>query len=351
MASQTIDKAIEKIKQDIANNKLAPIYLLKGEEPYYIDLISNDFEKNIIKDESVKDFNLNVLYGKDTSANNIIAVCRQAPFMSDKMIVILKEAQLMDKKQWNLLLPYFQKPSPSTVLVIGFKKNYDASSKGLDIKIKNQIVKSGGFVLESEKLKYEYQVTKWIEGFLKGKHLTFSPQVPNMLYEYLGTDLQKIANEVNKLLINLKDRNNITTADVNEYIGISKDYNVFELQNALFNKNILKANVIVNYFEQNTKENPIQMILPVLFSAFSKLLVASQTKPTTLENVAKNLNTSSFIAKSYMEALKFYSSDNLLKIINIFNEYDLKSKGINTPSYTSDGDLLKELVYKILHTR
>lgn len=351
MAKANIDDKIKQIRVDIKENNTAPIYLLKGEEPYYIDLLAEYFEKNIIKDDNAKDFNLNILYGKDISAIQLMGICRQIPIMADKMVVILKEAQLMDKKQWSILLPYFQKPSPTTILVICFKKSYDSSGKGLDVKVKNQLVKGGAVIVESEKLKYDYQVSKWIKNYFKNKGLTCEEQGLNMLYEYLGSDLQKIANEIDKMLINISEQKQITVQNISSYIGISKDYNVFELQNALFNKDIIKSNRIINYFEQNPKENPIQMIFPILFSGFQKLLIASEVPSGMESEIASKLNTSPFIAKSYVQSLRFYSTEGLLDIISLFNEYDLKSKGIGAANFLTDADLLKELVYKILHTK
>lgn len=342
MATISIYSQLKQIKDCIQNNDLLPLYLLKGDESYYIDLICNEFENKII-DQSVKDFNQSVLYGKDTNAVQIISLCRQYPLMSDKKLVILKEAQLMEKNQWAKLLIYLNHPLQSTILVICNK------SQNFDLSCKNAILKNKGMVFESNKLK-EYQVPKWIIDFVHAKNFSIDESCANMLCEYLGNDLQKIANEIGKMILNIKNRKNITKEDISENVGISKDYNVFELQHALGTKNIIKANNIINYFAQNPKENPMQLVIPILFAFFTKLLIASQVSPKNASNVANALNfKSEYAVKDYMTALNHYSVQQLLNIISLFNEYDLKSKGINVSPMLSDRELMRELVFKILH--
>jgi len=338
----SIDTQIKQIRNDIKNKSLSSLYLLKGDEQYYIDLICNDFENKVI-DETSRDFNQAIVFGKQTNASQLISLCRQYPLMADKRLVILKEAQLMDKNQWGKLLIYLKSPQLSTVFVICNKV------KEFDVKCKNAIVKSGGVVVESNKLK-DYQVPKWIMNFFAGKKFKIDDQCANMLCDYLGNDLQKIANEVNKMLLNIKDRTEITKNDINEFIGISKDYNVFELQNALSRKDVIKVNTIINYFEQNPKENPIQLIFPILFSFFCKLLIASQVPTRNDTDIATALNLKSiYVAKDYIVALNYYSTKQLLNIVALFNEYDLKSKGIGASPMLTEGNLLREFVFKILH--
>lgn len=342
MAAASIDSQIKQVKNSIKTKDLSALYLFYGEEPYYIDLLCHEFENNVI-DEANRDFNQTILYGKDTNASQLISLCRQYPLMSDKKLVILKEAQMMDKKEWEKFLIYLTQPLTSTVLVICNK------SKSFDTKCKNAIVKNKGIVVISDKIK-DYQVSKWIISYVAGKKFIIDETSAEMLFEYLGNDLQKIANEVNKMILNIKQRTNITKEDISEFIGISKEYNIFELQNALSRKNVVKANQIINYFAQNPKENPIQLIIPILFSYFTKLLIASQVTSRNPREIASVLGFSSpFIANDYVTALNYYSTEQLLNIISLFNEYDLKTKGIGTYAMITDAELLKELVFKILH--
>ena len=341
-----INLQIKTVRENIKKRTLAPVYLLKGEEPYYIDLLCNEFE-NIIPPDA-KDFNLSVFYGKDTLAEQIISSCRQYPMMADLKVVILKEAQLFDKKQWPMCLSYFQSPIKSTVLVICQKGKLDANGKGFDLSYQNTITKNGGVVIESSAVA-DYNIPKWIENYIKDKGLNAGYEEIRLLSDSLGNNLSKIANEIDKLLINIKNTKNISVDDISKYIGISRDYNVFELQKALGQKQIFKANQILDYFEKNPKDNPIQMIIPVLFGFFSKLLTASQSKARTADSLAIAIGVNKFAAKDYLFTLNNYNTLQLLRIMDIFSEYDLKSKGIGKAPLTSDICLLKELVYKILH--
>ena len=342
MAVLSLESQIKRIRDDIKSKTLSPIYLLKGTESYYIDLVCAEFENELI-DESARDFNQNILYGKDSTATQIISLCRQYPLMYDKKLVILKEAQLMEKGQWEKLKIYLDNPLASTVLVICFK------AESFDIRCKNLIAKHDGVILNSDKLK-DYQVPKWIVSYVNSKKFTINELDANMLYEYLGNDLQKIANEIGKMTLNIKGRTLITKNDINEFIGISKDYNVIELQNALGRKDTFQANNIINYFAQNPKVNPIERILPILFSYFTKLLIASQVTIRNADTIAATLNFKSpYAAREYLTALNYYSTKQLLSIISLFSEYDLKSKGIGASSMMTDAEILKELVFKILH--
>lgn len=343
MASATsIETQVKQIRSDIKNKTLAPVYLLTGEEQYYIDLICTDFENKVV-DEASRDFDQAIVFGKQATASLLISLCRQYPLMSDKRLVVLKEAQLMDKGQWAKLLIYLQSSQPSTTFVICNKADK------FDTKCKNAISKNGGVVVESAKLK-DYQVPKWIANFVASKKYKIDDLCANMICEYLGNDLQKVANEINKMILNIHDRVEITQNDITEFIGVSKEYNVFELQNALSKKDVMKVNTIINYFEQNPKENPIQSIMPILFSYFNKLLIASQVPSRMDADIAAALNLRSpFFAKDYVAALNYYSTKQLLDIVALFNEYDLKSKGIGASPLLTEGNLLREFVFKILH--
>lgn len=341
MAS-SIDTQVKQIKEYIKKNTLAPIYLLKGDEAYYIDLICNEFETKLIN-PSDRDFNQTVIYGKEATAQQLITLCRQFPFMGDKQLVILKEAQLMPKNEWEDFAIYLNKPLSSTILVICYK-----SQKFVDVKTKNIITKQGGVVIESAKIK-DHNVPSWITSYIKSINFTIDDGGVDILCGLLGNNLQNIANEINKLILNLNGRTHITTADIQEFIGISKDYNVFELQKALGLKDAVKANTIINYFEKNPKDNPIQVILPILFAYFVKLLIASQLPLKNSNTIAGALGISSYFAKDYITPLNFYNTEQLLNIISLFNEYDLKSKGIGVSPLKTDAGLMKELVFKIIH--
>src|SRR5574344_185586 len=335
-------ETINQIYKDIESKKLSPIYLLSGEETYYIDLIADKFENTLMPEES-RDFNQTVLYGESTSANEIVSVCRQYPLMSDLRLVIIKEAQILDKREWTKLSVYFSAPLSSTILVICNK------NKTFDIKTKNIITKNKGVVFDSKKVS-DSGLGKWIKEYVKEKGFVIDEQSITLISEYLGNNLQKIDNELKKLILNIKDRKNITTEDITNNIGISKDYNVFELEKALATKNVFKANQIISYFEKNQKANPIQLIIPNLFSFFVKVFIASQTQTHTPQEIAQALGFSnSYFAQDYIKAITYYSSQQIISIIKLFEEYDMKTKGMNVSPLTTEGDLLKELIFKIIH--
>lgn len=340
MATESI--TFKQVKDNINKKELAPIYLLFGEEPYFIDVLAKEFEEKVI-DDSAKDFNFNVIYGKDANANLLIPFLRQYPLMSDRRLVILKEAQMIDKREWEKMDVYFSQPQSSTCFVICYKNKTFPS-----VKIKNLMVKNGAVVFESKKL-YENKVGTWISSYIKESGYTFDERIVNVLVDRLGTDLQKIANEISKMQLNLKETKHISLDDVYNYIGISKDYNVFELQKYLACKDVLKCNEIIDYFSKNTKENPIQMVVSVLFSFFAKTLVASQTQPRTSQAVAQALHTTPYMVRDYMTAINNYSMPKLFEIVALFEEYDLKTKGMDVSPLSNDGELLKELIFKMLH--
>lgn len=340
MATSSV--TFKQVKDNITKGNLAPIYLLLGEESYYIDVLTKEFEDKVI-DNDAKDFNFNVIYGKEANANLLIPFLRQYPLMSDKRLVILKEAQMIDKREWGKMDVYFSQPQSSTCFVICYKNKTFPS-----VKMKNLLTKNGGVVFESKKL-YEDKVGAWIASYIKEGGYTYDERIINVLVDKLGTDLQKIANEISKMQLNIKGTKHITLDDVYNYIGMSKDYNVFELQKYLARKDILKCNQIIDYFSKNPKENPIQMVISNLFSFFAKTLVASQTQPCTSQAVALALHTTPYLVRDYMTALNNYSMPKLFEIIALFEEYDLKTKGMDISPLSEDGELLKEFIFKILH--
>ena len=324
---------------ELESGKYRPIYFLMGDESYFIDKITEFIAKNVLPPEQHA-FNQIVMYGKDATAALIDNTSRRFPMMTDKMVVIVKEAQNI--RSIDKLLHYAQNPLESTILVINYKYKKLAKNK----KIYKAIAKNG-LIFESKKL-YENQVPAWINNYLKEKKFTINPIATKLLVDYLGTDLSKVSNELDKLIISLKAGTQITPSHIEQNIGISKDYNVFELQKALTQRNALKANKIVKYFAANPKNNPFILTVTSLFYFFSKILLVHSLSDKNKFSVAKALKINPFFADDFLMAAKTFNVRKLFYIISILREYDLKSKGVNNASM-SEGELLKELVFKIIH--
>lgn len=333
-------KKYEDIVSSFKTKTFSPIYILTGDEPFYIDELTKRFEDSIL-DESEKDFNQVVLYGRDIKVDDIIANAKQYPVMADYRIVVVREAQDIEKKDWAKFDSYFENPIPTSIIVICYK--YKTIEKAFAKKV-DKI----GILFESKKL-YDNTIAQWIINYGKTIDLKIQPQVSQIIADYLGNNLEKIANELSKLKLNLQPKEEITINHIEQHIGISKDYNVFELQKALATRNIITANKIINYFEANPKENPIQVIFPSLFSYFTKILIATQVKDKTPQNVAKEIGVNTYFVRDYMSALNIYSLDKLFQIISLIREYDLKSKGLDISPSTTNGELMKELIFKITH--
>lgn len=329
----------EDIIKDLKNKIYKPIYFLFGEESYFIDQITDFIAENVLE-ETEKAFNQTVLYGKDSKIEDVINAAKRFPMMSNHQVLIVKEAQ--DLKQIEKLQFYAEQPLNSTILVINFKKKtFDKRKKVY------KALKKAGVIFESKRL-YEYQIGSWINTYLKNKKYKISPVSSKLLTDFLGTDLSKISNELDKLMITLPENSTITPEHIEKNIGISKDYNVFELQNALGKKNILKANRIINHFANNPKDNPMVMIIINLFGYFSKILSYHYTKDKSPNNVASVLGVHPYFVKDYVSAAQKYNTRKTVAIISLLREYDMKSKGYGNAS-TTHGDLLKELTFKILH--
>jgi DNA polymerase-3 subunit delta len=330
----------EEIISDLKKRIFKPVYFLAGEEPYYIDLVTDYAENNILA-EAEKSFNQIVIYGDDTTVPAIIETARRFPMMASHQVVIIKEAQTV-KKIEDLLI-YVEKPMPSTILVLNYKyKSIDKRTKFY------KALETHGVYFESARLR-DYQVPAWIERYLMIKGIKTDPSASAMLTEYLGTDLHKIANELDKLIITLpQGKPMITTALIEKNIGISKDYNNFELQKAIGEKNILKANMIINYFANNPKDNPITLSISSLFSYFSKLLTYHYLTDKSKNNVASLLKVNPYFVKDYEVSASKYNVSKTVQVISLLRTYDMKSKGYGDVS-SEPGDLLKEMVFKILH--
>ncbi len=336
-----------------------PVYFLMGDEPYFIDMVSDYIEKNVL-DEMEKEFNQTVMYGADVTADDVFAAARRFPMMSEYQVIIVKEAQNIkniagkekegdsekekkgaEKAKFPIEL-YLDNPQKSTILVICYKyKSVDkrtAIYKQLDKK---------AVILESKKI-YDNQVAAWIDNYLKGKGYIIGPKASSILAECLGTSLSKITNELDKLMINLPAKSEITLDIIEANIGISKDFNVFELQNALGKKDVLKANRIINYFAANEKEHPLPMTLSILFGYFYKLMLYHALPDKSKNSVMAGLGVPFNFVEDYKLAASNFPMDKLKRIFSYLREYDLKSKGVDNGS-SSNGELLKEMVFKILH--
>jgi DNA polymerase-3 subunit delta len=330
----------EEILSDLKNRIFKPVYFLAGEEPYYIDLIIKYIEEKVLPEDE-KAFNQIIVYGDDTNIPAIIDTAKRFPMMASHQVLIVKEAQSL-KKIEDLCL-YLEKPLLSTILVISYKY------KTLDKRTKlYKTLENHGSYFESARVR-DYLIPAWIEKYLMIKGIKTDPSASAMLTEYLGTDLHKIVNELDKLIITLPaGKPVITTSLIEKNIGISKDYNNFELQKAIGEKNLLKANMIVHYFSNNQKENPITLSIASIFGFFSKLLTYHYLTDKSKNNVAAMLKVNPFFVRDYETSATKYNVSKTLQVISLLRTYDMRSKGYADPG-TDPGDLLKELVYKILH--
>ena len=311
-----------------------------GEESYFIDKITDYISKNVLSDAE-KTFNQLVLYGKDTDTANVINAAKRFPMMANHQVVIIKEAQNL--KKIEDFIYYIEKPLKSTILVICYKYGKLDKRKKLF-----KIVHENAVVFESDKL-YESQIPDWINAYLKNHKLTIDQGAAVLLTEFLGTDLEKIANELDKLSIILPEgTTKINAGHIERNIGISKDYNNFELTKALSGKSVVKAYRIINYFANNPKNNPLVVTLGILSNFFSKVLSYHFLPDKSKYSVAAALNIKTFFLSEYEMAAKKYSVVKIIAIISYLREYDLKSKGIGSNN-VPDGELLKELIFKILH--
>ncbi|MBN1462311.1 MAG: DNA polymerase III subunit delta [Paludibacteraceae bacterium] len=337
MAKQ--DNNFNQLFSSLKKKEYKPIYLLMGEEPYYIDLLSNYMQENILS-EMEQEFNLTVLYGKDVDMPTVINAAKRFPMMAPYQLIIVKEAQHI--KNYELLLHYLQNIQSSTILVFCYK--YGTIDKRL--KIVGEIDKVG-VVFTSNALR-DYQVTPWIKDYVRTKNLSIDEKAAALLAEFLGTDLGRIVSEVDKLIITKPANSNVITDElIEKNIGISKDYNNFELQNALLTKNEVKAQKIVFYFDKNPKNNPLVVTISVLFGFYVNLLQYHYTDNKNPASVASELGINPFFVKDYETASKNYSASKCMQNISLIREFDAKAKGVK--SRASNGELLKELVFKLMH--
>jgi DNA polymerase-3 subunit delta len=331
---------VVKIINDIKAGNIKPIYFLMGEEPYYIDRITEYLENNILTEDE-KGFNQMVLYGRDTTVDDIVANAKRYPMMAERQVVIVKEAQEL-AKTIDKLESYAENPQPTTVLVIAYK--YKTLDKRKKI---TKTLDKHGLVYESKKM-YENQVGDWIKRVLKGRGYDIEPKAMMMLVEFLGNDLSRIANELTKLEIILPKGSTITPHHIEENIGFSKDFNVFEFRKAIGEKNQVKAYQIAAYFAQNQKDNPIVMTTGLVFSFFSSLLQYHGLKDKSPGNVAKVLKVNPYFLKDYDVALRNYPMRKVSAIVGMLRTIDVKSKGVGANALPQ-GDLLKEMLVGIFN--
>jgi DNA polymerase III subunit delta len=335
----------EGILEQLRKKEFAPVYFLQGEEPYYIDLISDYIEQHALQ-EHEKGFNQVVIYGKDVDVATVLLQAKRFPMMAERSVVIVKEAQSIqdiDKEDpGKLLEAYLKNPLPSTILVFGYKHKTLDGRKALSKAFAQHSV-----MLTTKKL-YDNQVPAWVTGYLKSKSIKATPQAIQQLSEFIGADLSRLANEIDKLLLNLKPGQTIDERVVQENVGISKEYNIFELQASIIAQDVLKANRIVNYFEANPKNNPVIPNIGMLFSFFTKLLSLHAAADKSEAGLKKLLGQQAWKLKEFQHALRIYPINRVVDIIHYLREADLQSKGI-TGGDMSEADILRELVFKILH--
>jgi len=329
------------IVKDIENRNFKPLYLLQGEEPYYIDVISKKLQEHVLQ-EHERDFNETVVYGKDCDILSLITDASGYPMMSDYKLVLIREAQDIKEKDLELLERYVESPSPTTVFALAYKyKKLDARkkvTKGFAAK---------GIVYTSDKIR-EYQLGDWIRDYLKSKDYTITPKATSLLVDFLGNDLSKIVNELDKLSLLVQKGTAINEVHIEENIGISKDYNVFELTNAVLIRDYVKALKIVDYFAHNPKAGSIIQVIPNLFTAFIRIMRIHFATTKSEDYLASYFKVHPFVVKELMKSTKIYPPKKAAANVSILHEYDLKAKGINNSSFT-EGDLMREMIFKLLH--
>jgi DNA polymerase III subunit delta len=339
MKHKSMDEVL-KIVNDIKAGKLKPIYFLMGEEPYYIDRLSDYIENNVLTEEE-KGFNQTVLYGRDVTVEDIVSAAKRYPMMAERQVIIVKEAQDL-VKTIDKFESYASDPVPTTVLVLCYKyKTLDKRKKV------TKLFEKSGLVFESKKL-YDNQVGQWITRVLQAKKYSIEPKASAMLVEFLGTNLEKINNELEKLQIILPVGSTISANHIEENIGFSKDFNIFELRKAIGEKNQLKSYKIAQYFSENPKDHPLVMTTGMLFSFFVQLLQYHGLKDKNPKNVAAVLKVNPFFLKDYDVALRNYPMKKVSKIVTLLREIDVKSKGVGANALPQH-ELLKEMLVGIFN--
>ena len=330
----------KQLKESIKSGNYYPVYLLTGDENYYIDEVSNFIESSVV-DESLRDFDQVILYGRDTNMRAVLSNAKQFPVMSPVRLVMVKEAQNIDSDEWDPLVEYLNHPQPQTLLVFCYRhKKLDKRKKVY------KTILNKGCVFESAKM-YDDRLPDWIGTYVNNHGTSITQKGAMLIAEYIGNDLGKIANELSKVFITLRPGEPIDENIIERNIGISKDYNVFELQKAIGRRDVVKCNRIVNHFAANPKDNPIQMVVSMLYSFFIKVMIYHQLPDKT--KAVGVLNVNSFFIRDYATAASNYPLPKLASCIGYLYEADLRSKGMYNSGNVTDGELLKELIFKIIH--
>ncbi len=330
--------AVEKIIAEWQKGKFKPVYWLEGDEEYHIDK-AIDYAEHHILTESEASFNRTVFYGRDANWADVINACRRYPMFSERQVVLLKEAQHM--RDIEKLEPYVDNPLSSTIFVVSYK------DKKVDGRTKFAKVLKEKAVLVSTKKMYDNQLPEWTQELVQSKGLSISPKGLALLVDHIGNDLSRIENEIDKISVNLGKRKSITEEDIEEFVGVSKEFNVFELQAALAKKDLAKAIRIVQYFEANPKAAPIQLVLPSLYSFFSKVIMVFGAGSREEKAVATALGVNPFFVKDYLHAANLYGYEGAERVLLLLHQYNLKSIGIHSAD-TEDASLLKEMIAKMM---
>jgi DNA polymerase-3 subunit delta len=329
--------------RDLEARHFLPLYYLMGDESYYIDKISNWIAENVLQPEE-RDFNQTVLFGSDVTASQIVDAAKRYPMMSEYQVLIVKEAQNI--KNTEPLEKYFKAPMPSTILVMCHKNGFVDGRKKEYVKS----IQQAGVLFESRKLR-ERDLPAFIEGYLQAKNVTIDPKSTQLIADSIGADLSRLVGELDKVLLSLpQEDRRVTPQVVEDQIGVSKDFNGYELRDAIVNRNIFKANQIVKYFDENPKAGSIYSFLPLLFNYFQNLMLAHYCpQKNSQDRVAKWLDLGKeWLAKEYMTGMKHYSAMKVMQILSKIREIDAKSKGLDNPN-TPPGELMRELIFFILH--
>ncbi len=330
----------EKVLREWKINAFKPVYWLEGDEPYFIDILVDYAEKKILT-EAEASFNLTVFYGKDADWAEVVNACRRYPMFAEKQVVILKEAQHM--RDIEKLEGYIDRPLASTIFVVSHKEKKVDGRKGLGKKLKDSKLVE----LFTTKKLYDNQLPEWAGQIVKEMGLTIGPKALHMLVDHIGNDLNRIENEIEKLTLNLGSKKTITEDDVEKYIGVSKEFNVFELQAAVAQKDLARCIRIIQYFESNPKAGPIQLILPAIYNFFSKLYILNSMQGVDERSAAAAIGVNPYFVKDYMAAARKYDYAGVEKVLLLLHEYNLRTVGVHDGG-TSDAGLLKEMVVKIM---
>lgn len=339
-----MDISSEVLLKEIKAKKFRPVYFLHGEEPYYIDVLVEELENRVVP-ESERGFNQFILYGKDTDVPGVLSYARRFPFMAERQLIVVKEAHKLggieQKEQQLRLEEYAKNPLLSTVLVFAFQAKADERKtfvKAFDLH---------GVAMQSKKM-YDNKLPEWVSGYCHTEGVKVSPKAVQMLVDNIGNDLKRLSNEIRKIMVNLKVGEAIDADIVQKYVGISKEYNVFEFQKALLQKDIIKANRIASHFAANPKDNPLAPVLIILYNFFTKVLITHTTGDKSEKGLAAALSVSPYFVKDYITAARNYPLGKLVHIIHYLRVCDGHLKGVDGGAVT-EGELLKELVFKIVH--